>query len=145
MSKNKIRRPKKSMPTPAPPAPTTPKPELGTDPESLVAEYQGLDVKLGQINQIIKNSTEQQQKLQAQVANARSEGQTVLGQLNVLVRILNGMGIDPNNYKPIQAVEDEEIPVEKPGFSGEDEKNEAEVVDIKRDVTIEAIRRRLRR
>jgi predicted nucleic acid-binding Zn-ribbon protein len=140
MAKNKIRRPKKSNPAPAPQVPV---PELGNDPDSLVSEFKVLEIQLSNINNIIKNGTDQITNHQNQIAQARNEGQTILGKLDVLVRILSGMGIDPNNYQPNQEVEDEEIPAEEPDFFDENEEIEAEVVDIKRDAKIEAIKRRL--
>lgn len=137
MSKNKIRRPKKA----APAAPVIQK--LATDSDSLVQEFKGLEGKLAQVNQIITISNEQIQKLQQQTQGARAEGQTIIGKLDVLVRILNGMGVDPNNYEPNQEDKAEEISETEPDFSEENEENEAEVVDIKRDAKIEAIKRRL--
>jgi hypothetical protein len=141
MSKNKIRKPKKKAP-PAP-VPQAPKPELASDPDSLVAEFKALDGKLAHLNDVIKQSQEQIQRFTATIEQAKVEGQQVLGQLDVVIRILNGMGVDPNNYQPNQEVEDEEIPAEEPDFFDENEEIEAEVVDIKRDAKIEAIKRRL--
>lgn len=107
---------------------------LDSSDASLVAEYKALDKKLGEVNKLIEmaNNTIRQQQ---------AAGQILVGKLDVIIRILNGRKINPNTFSPpieeILAPQNADLPAETP-------QNEGEVVDIKGDPRVAAIKSRLK-
>ena len=136
MSKSKIRRPRKTMPAARHQPQTERSLQLNMDPVTLVTEFQELNQQVSQINEVILN-------LRKQISVAQAEGQKVLGKLEILARILNGMGVNPNNYPLETEPVEEDISGEEGDFSEEIEENMVEVVESTRDVRLEAILKRL--
>lgn len=137
MSHPKIRQPKKKeQPTAR---------SLDVDPDILSKEFQTLDAQLAQINQIINGAVEIAKKQQAIINSAKAEGQVILGKMDMLSRILTGMGIDPRDlaaHVPVQEENSEENP---PIFSEEIPKNTPQPVENIEDARIRAIKQRLNR
>lgn len=67
---------------------------LSPDVDTLTSEYKKLDSMLAAINQNIQDENEKVVVSQQAIANNRSQGLQVVGQANVIARILLDMGVD---------------------------------------------------
>ncbi len=92
MSHTRIKDPKRTK-TPEAPA-DIPVPTLGTSKEELIAEYKKLDSTLAAVNTNIKLENEKAVAAQQQIEALRSQGLQIVGQANVLGRLLGGMGVN---------------------------------------------------
>lgn len=93
MSHTKIKDPKNTAAPSGDPT-NIPMPTLGTSEEELIAEYKKLDSSLEAVNTSIKVERDKIGDAQQQIEALRSQGLQVVGQANVIGRMLNGMGID---------------------------------------------------
>jgi hypothetical protein len=67
---------------------------LSADVSSLTSEYKKLDAQLSAINHNIQVENEKIAEAQQVIANNRSQGLQLVGQANVVSRILLDMGVD---------------------------------------------------
>lgn len=119
MSK-KIRDTKKTTPA----APTAP--GLSNDPDSLVKEWRNANQQVANLASQIKSEQAKIQQAQQQIQALEKTGLQIVGQVSVLTRILEGMGVDPATYELAEEnSEGEKTP--------EDAENSGEVVDISAD------------
>ena len=103
---------------------------LSADVDSLTSEYKKLDSALSAINKNIQIENEKIAEANQAIANSRSQGLQLVGQANVISRILLDMGVDvqslvtppplPEPVEPASLVEvmpelEEEAPT-KPGL-----------------------------
>jgi len=129
MSKNKIRKPKDKTPE-APAGPT-----LELDPTSLVKEWRGLNGQIALFAQQIQQHQETQKKSAEAIQKIEKTGLQLVGQIQTITKILNGMGIDPKAFDlDEEEISDENPPSEPP--------ETAEVVDIKGDAPEKPLRSR---
>lgn len=83
---------------------------LSLDPASLVAEWKALDEAYSQLQQ--KNNQAKQMITMAEntIADCDSQIKAVVAQLEILARIFNGMGVNPNEYAPPEEKSDPKPP-----------------------------------
>jgi hypothetical protein len=131
MSNNpKIRKPLKGAPAPQPAPQTPPQPQsaaaetptpgesLGTDPKSLLLEWNKLRAAVQAINTMGNEENEKIQASQQKLKSLETQGLQIIGQLNIITRILRGMGIQPEQQVsvpptpppiPVEEQETEEV------------------------------------
>ena len=122
MSHMKIKDPKKTESAPAPPE-NIPMPTLGTSEEELIAEYKKLDAVLASVSMNIKVENEKVVAAQQQIEAYRNQGLQVVGQANVIGRLLSGMGIDARTLATSTGPNEPNLAP----FSAPELENEAEV------------------
>jgi hypothetical protein len=113
-------------------------PTLGTSKEDLIAEYKKLDALLTTVNLNIKIENEKAVAAQQQVEGYRNQGLQVVGQANVIGRMLNGMGIDARTLKAETGPNEPNLAP----FSVPELENEAEVPEPKEFTPVSGIRNR---
>lgn len=104
---------------------------LSADPQVLIMEWNRLDTILADLNNKIKQSNQLIEMGNKTIQECQSQGREVLGQLDILARLFNGMGIDPENYKG----NSEKISGENPAFSGPQEVEEPVNAETKEDTS----------
>lgn len=137
MSHTKIKDPKRTEATPAPPG-NIPVPTLGTSEEDLIAEYKKLDAVLNTVNMNIKVENEKVVAAQQQIEALRSQGLQVVGQANVIGRMLSGIGIDARTLGASTGPNEPNLAP----FSAPEMENEAEVPEPKEFTPVSGIRNR---
>lgn len=126
---NKVQPPKKVMPESF---------NLSNEPDDLVREYRKINAQIVNSTSKIKQHQSTIQASQQAIQQIEKQGLQLVGQSQMLTRILNGMGVDPQEYSlPEDDKKGENSPAEA--------KNGAEVVDIKEDKAKKAPPNRFRK
>jgi hypothetical protein len=136
MSHTKVREPK---------AQENPGPKLSLDPDILISEFKNLDAQLAAINATIQKAVEAIQNKQEVIKSVKAEGQVILGKMDMLARILNGMGIDPRTLVAQAEIPAEEFGEKEPIFSEEKPPKKDQVAENKEDARVTAIKQRFRK
>ena len=91
---------------------------LAVDPTSLVVEWRKLDEQYAQLRAKAEQANQMITLANNTIAEAETAVKVLTGQLEILARIFNGMGINPNEYEAsgekISAEPTVLSPVEKP-------------------------------